>query len=358
MAPAAGEMKGRHAVLAPSWIGDTAMAAPFFASLRAAFPGARVEAVCSPWTAGLLEAFPWVDGVHRLGGAQGRWAGAWALRRRLEGAGAVWLLPNSLRSALLARWIGGGRRVGYATEGRGWLLTDPLAPPPESPPPHLVDYYLGILEGAGIRPSVRQARLGVRAEDARAAERLLAEAGVGEARPLVGLHPGAFFGESKTWPPENFGALARRLAKEAGARVVVLGGAGEAEAAARLCREAGDAAVNLAGRDRLRILPALLERLDAFVSGDTGPLHVAALVGTPSAALFGPTDPRRTAPRGANHRVIRREIECSPCFERTCPLGHHRCMREIAPERVAAEVMALLAAGREAGLPARGEESG
>ncbi|MBI2177550.1 MAG: lipopolysaccharide heptosyltransferase II [Candidatus Tectomicrobia bacterium] len=359
MVSAAWEKKGRHAVLAPSWIGDTAMAAPFFASLRAAFPEAHIGAVASPWTAGLLEGYPWLDAVHRVGGegARGRWGGAWSLRGRLGSgsAEAVWLLPNSFRAALLARWIGGRRRVGYATEGRGWLLSHVVPPPPESPPPHLVDYYLGILEGAGVRPAFREARLPVRAEDARAAERLLAEACGADSRPVVGLHPGAFFGESKTWPPEEFASLARRLAREAGARVVVLGGAGEREMAGRVCREAGGAAVSLAGRDDLKMLPALLERVGVLVAGDTGPLHVAALVGTPTVALFGPTDPRRTAPRSRHHRLIRQELECSPCFERTCPLGHHRCMREIGAERVAAEVMSLLAERNRPGFPARGD---
>ncbi|MEK6708941.1 MAG: lipopolysaccharide heptosyltransferase II [Nitrospinota bacterium] len=354
MASAEWEKKGRHAVLAPSWIGDAAMAAPFLASLRAAFPEARIEAVASPWTAGLLEAFPWLDAVHRAGGSGGlgRWRGVFGLRQRLGGAEAVWLLPNSFRSALLARWIGGRRVVGYSTDRRGWLLTDVLAPPPESPPPHLVDYYLGILEGAGLRPSLREVSLPVGEEEAGAARRLLAEAGLEGARPLVGVHPGAFFGESKTWPPEGFGAVARQLAREAGARVAVLGGAAEGGLAGRVCRESGGAAVSLAGRDHLRMLPALLKELDVFVAGDTGPLHVAALVGTPTVSLFGPTDPRRTAPRGARHRVIRQEIECSPCFERTCPLGHHRCMREIGAERVAAAVLSVLA--ESAGRRARG----
>ncbi len=316
--------------------------------------------VASPWTAGLLESFPWVDAIHRVGGGAGRgkWRGIFPLRGLLGGeeTEALWLLPNSFRSALLGWWIGARRRIGYATDGRSWLLTDPVAPPAESPPPHLVDYYLGLLEARGLPTAHRQVRLQVAPEAARFAERLLAEEVPSGEGPLVGMHPGAFFGESKAWPPEAFAALAKRLAREAAARVVLFGGPGEEGLAGRVCRAAGGAAVNLAGRDTLATLPGLLARLDAFVSGDTGPLHVAALVGTPTVSLFGPTDFRRTAPRGGAHRMVRRELECSPCFQRTCPLGHHRCMREIGPEEVAAEVIALLGVSEGRRPSARREE--
>ena len=93
------------------------------------------------------------------------------------------------------------------------------------------------------------------------------------------------------------------------------------------------------------MLPGVLAGLDLFVSGDTGPLHVAALAGTKTISFFGPTDHRRTAPRGAPHRTLRRELECSPCFERVCPLGHHKCMKEITPEEVEEEVKEILRAG-------------
>ncbi|MEE9276164.1 MAG: lipopolysaccharide heptosyltransferase II, partial [bacterium] len=298
---AAGEGE-RHLVIAPAWIGDSAMAAPFFASLRAALPRARIEALAGPWTAGLLGAFPWIDSVRVLegGAGKGKWR-AFLSVRRVAGPGApeaIWLLPNSFRAAALARRIGARRRIGYARDGRGWLLTRPVAPPPDSPPPHLVDYYLGLLEAEGLEAAHRAVRLPVSPEAARFADRLLAdEAPAGEG-PLIGMHPGAFFGDSKLWPLESFAALAVRLAREEGARVLLLGGPDEIGLAGRVAEAAGGAAVNLAGRDTLATLPGLLARLRGLVSGDTGPLHAAALVGTPTVSLFGPTDPRRTAPRG------------------------------------------------------------
>ncbi len=336
------EMKARRQVVfAPNWIGDCAMSAPFLASLRAAFPEDRIEAVARPWVAGILETFPWLDAVHHMAGA---W-GTLALRGKLRGADTLWLLPNSFRSALLARWAGAGRRIGYATDRRGWLLTRPVEPPPREPPsgpPHLIDYYLGLLEAEGISPAHRAVRLPVSPEAEAFAENLVsAEVPPGEG-PLVGIHPGAFFGESKTWPAESFADLANRLWASCGARVLVLGGPEEIELAERVCAASGGAAVSIAGKDTLGTLPGILARLSVFVSGDTGPLHVAALAGVRTVSLFGPTDHRRTAPRGEAHRLLRREIECSPCFKRVCPLGHHKCMKEISPEEVAREVEDIL----------------
>lgn len=329
-----------HLVVAPSWIGDTAMAAPFFSSLRKAHPGARVMAAATPWTSGLLRAFPWVDRVLEVD--KGKWRSLSALKRMLRGETVeyAWILPNSFRAALLARRAGARRRVGYATDGRGWLLSHRVEPPPDAP--HLVDYYLGLLEAQGHEARAQADDFRVAPKAREFAENLLKAHHGGRDAPLVGVHPGAFFGESKTWPLEHFGELIHRLSDDAGARVFILGGPDEAPLAARLDAISGGRAANLAGKDTLETLPALLSRLDVFISGDTGPLHVAALAGTATIALFGPTDYRRTAPRGPRHRTIRRNLDCSPCFRRTCPLRHHDCMRKIAPEEVAGEAVALL----------------
>ena len=332
-----------HLVVAPTWIGDTAMAAPFFSSLRKAHPEARVMAAAGPWTSGLLRAFPWIDRV--LSVDEERWRRFSSLKNMLkdETVDCAWILPNSFRAALLARWAGARRRVGYGADGRGWLLTDRVALPPGAP--HLVDYYLGLLEAQGHEARARVDDFRVAPEAREFAENLLADHSDGNDAPLAGVHPGAFFGESKTWPLDRFKTLIDLLADDAGARVFILGGPNELALAGKLEAAAGGRAVNLAGKDTLETLPALLSCFDVFISGDTGPLHVAALVGTATIALFGPTDYRRTAPRGARNRVIHRNLDCSPCFKRTCPLRHHDCMKRITPEEVASEAIGLLRPG-------------
>ena len=329
-----------HLVVAPTWIGDTAMSAPFFSSLRRARPGARVMAAAGPWTSGLLRSFPWIDRVLSLDA--GKWSSFFSLRRMLrnESVDYAWILPNSFRAALMAKWIGARRQVGYGSDSRGWLLSNRVALPRDVP--HLVDRYLYLLQAEGHQTRVRVDDYFIGPEAQQFAENLLITHHARKNAPLVGVHPGAFFGESKTWPLEYFKRLIHRLVDREGAQVFILGGPDELALTGQLDQMSGGRAVNLAGTDTLETLPALLSRLDVFISGDTGPLHVAALAGTATIALFGSTDYRRTAPRGPRNRTIHKDLDCSPCFARKCPLRHHECMRQITPEEVASEVIELL----------------
>ena len=329
-----------HLVVTPTWVGDTAMSAPFFSSLRKAYPEARLIAAAGPWTSGLLRSFPWIDRVLSVDGR--KWGSFFSLKKMLRGEmiDYAWILPNSFRAALMAKWVGARRRIGYSTDGRGWLLSNRVAPAPNVP--HLVDYYLRLLEAEGHATQVQVDDFLITPQALEFADNLLKRHFIGQNAPLVGIHPGAFFGESKTWPLEYFKQLIHLLMNREKARVCILGGPDERALAERLNAMSGGRAVNLAGEDTLETLPALLSHLDVFISGDTGPLHVAALAGTATIALFGPTDYRRTAPRGLWNRTIHKNLDCSPCFERTCPLHHHNCMQQITPEEVVGEAIELL----------------
>ena len=146
-------------------------------------------------------------------------------------------------------------------------------------------------------------------------------------------------------PYPGLSETSKRLVQNLGGSVLILGGPGEVELADRVSVASGHTAVSIAGEDTLEKLPGILQGLDLFISGDTGPLHIAALVGTRTLSFFGPTDHRRTAPRGNRHRILRRDLDCSPCFQRTCPLVHHKCMKDITPEEVEEEVREILRAG-------------
>jgi len=333
--PAATE---RIAVRLPNWLGDTIMAVPALSALRAAWPDAEVLAA-GPW-APLLAG----QGLAEVLMAYPR---AWSGRLRAADGLARFrpelaiLLPNSLESALAARDARARRRVGFARGGRSALLTEAV-PVPE-PRPHQIDEYLLLTERAGAPAVTREPRLTPPAADsAERAEvaRLLGESGVPSrgSSPRIGVQLGAEYGPAKRWPGERVVEFCR-LAADKGATPVLLGAPGDTAAAGAIT--ASVRVPSLVGRDRPALLPAVLAELDALVSGDTGVAHLAAALGTPVATLFGPTDPRLSAPRGRAAVSLTHPVPCAPCFYRACPI-EHPCLRGITATAVYARVMEVM----------------
>ena len=221
------------------------------------------------------------------------------------------------------------------------MLTDAVPRDPELLRIHRVKYYHHLLESLGKPPEPQAPAIEVApADDEWAVERLP------KGRPLVGINPGATYGEAKQWFPDRFIETARRLAKKRGASFAVVGGPAERELGDRVAAEIGPAAVSLAGRTSLPQLAAVIRRCSLFLTNDTGPMHVAAAVGVPIVAIFGPTDWVATPPYGDAHSIVRKPIECSPCLKRVCPLGHHNCMKWVTVDDVVEACERRLGAAR------------
>lgn len=323
----------------PNWLGDTVMAVPALRALRAGLPAARIL-LAGPWA-------PLLAGQD-LADVLVDYPRAWSARMRLAdtvralGADTALLLPGSLEAALAARYWGARHRIGFATGGRGWLLTDAMPLP--APRRHQIDEYCALAERLGVVAGPREPRLAPpvdgAADRARARE-LLREAGApapGPGRLLVGVHVGAAHGPAKVWPEERTAELCRRLDSEGGV-AVLLGAPADVARAERVARAAP--ALSVVGRDEPQLLPALLGELDALVAGDTGVTHLAAALGVPTVALFGPTDPRLTAPRGPA-AVLDHPVPCAPCFYRVCPIDHP-CLAGIGADAVAAAIRSVRA---------------
>jgi heptosyltransferase-2 len=314
------------------------MALPALQGLRAARPGASVIAV-GRW-ASLLEGQGVADALVPYPLERGD-------RRRLNAslrgirADAAILFPNSFESALAAyRWRA-RMRLGYDTDMRGMLLSH--AVPLPSPRLHQVDEYLGLLEAAGMGAPATDPAWRLR-EDAAAdasVSALLDARGASGRASVVGLHLGASFGSSKLWPAAAFADVATRL-REQGFQPVLLGSPAEAEMAAAVLTCAGWAVIACRS-DRPALLPRLLARPACLVSSDTGVAHLAAAVGTPTVTLFGPTDPRLTAPRSGTALSVQGRAPCAPCFLKRCPIDHV-CMRDITAASVALAVAGTRAA--------------
>ena len=320
-------------VIAPQWIGDAVMTEPLLRRLHAR--GERLTVGALPWVAPVYHAMPQVHEVLEFpfahGGLQLR--ARRALGKQLHGRFAhAYVLPNSAKSALLPLLAGIPHRVGYLGEARVGLLTHRLKNPPGKPP--MVQFYSALAGEAGIesdRPCLQLAP--------GEAEAALQAFGL-QAGGYYVFAPGAEYGPAKRWPPGHYGALALLL----DAPVVLLGSGKEAPLCEEIAAHAPGRCLVLAGKTSLAQAFALIASARAVVSNDSGLMHVAAAFGARQVALFGSSSPLHTPPLNDGARVVwlkqdptyAPSLDCSPCFQRECPLGHLRCLNDIRPERVLA----------------------
>jgi heptosyltransferase-2 len=337
----------RILVRAPNWLGDAVMAMPAMTALRAAFRDRTLVLGAAPSIAPLFhETTPVApDALLTLEKA--------TETATLRGAGidVAVLLPNSFRSAWVARQAGIKERWGYRAHGRSLLLTRGLSRPRGRR--HQSDYYLHLVRGLGFEAPESLPSIAITAETRARVDELLARNRIDRSAPLVGIAPGAAYGHAKRWPPARVGELVSRLAAR-GTQAVLVGAAGDRSAGREIESLLPDSTrlVNLIGRTDLRLFAGVLAACDAFVSNDSGAMHLAAAAGVPVTAIFGPTDERATAPLG-DHDVIIHQVFCRPCMLRDCPIDH-RCMRGVTVDVVFDAVNRRLGAAVAAGSERRG----
>jgi heptosyltransferase-2 len=322
----------RLVVRAPNWIGDVVLSLPALRDLRRLFPAAWLAILARPWVAELYRAVPEVDAVAE---SRGHSRDVEALRGRFD-LGV--LLPNSFGTALVLWRSGIPERWGYATDGRGALLTRRCRVPDDVRGRSQVYYYRAMLEGLGLAvEGAPDASLACPDEWAARGRALLGDEG-----PWIGVNPGAFYGTAKRWLPERFAAAADLVARRTGARVAIVGGASERGLGDAIAGQLEAPSRVLCGETSLSDLVGVLKQMRLLLTNDSGPMHLAAAVGTPLVAVFGSTDWAETAPISARARVVREEAECAPCLLRECPIDH-RCMTRVGVDRVAAAAQELLA---------------
>jgi heptosyltransferase-2 len=326
------------------------MAAPAVDAIRRALPGAELVAQSRAAFLPLARLLPGVGSAVPAGADRGI-RDLWRSRRALRGGGfdAAVVFPRSFRAAL-APWLAGiPVRVGFGARGRRRLLTHAVEGWQPLRRRHRSTFYGALARPFGVE-SEGPWRLEAPPAALEAADRLLLTLGRRSGRPLVAMEAGASFGPAKCWAPERFGGLARRLLREDGADVVTLGTAASRDVEAKVAEAAGPGLLRAVGRtDDLLALVGLLARADLLVSNDTGPMHLAAALGTPVLAIFGATDPGVSAPRGHGRNVVLVDPEpCSPCFLRDCPIPGHPCLAKIGVDVVHRALVPLLSLRRPA----------
>lgn len=331
---------GRHrtVVIGPNWLGDTIMALPALAALREHLRGEEIHLEAPFSLSALVRLAIPLDGILERGddiSTSGR------IRRLREGRyhRAV-LFPNSFRAAWIVWRARIPERCGYTGHWRRWLLSGRVLRKTPANGMHHSEFYLELVRSLGWTGSgTPPVRLILRDETLGWAREVVG--GGLKGRPLVGICPGATYGPAKRWGLSGFVEVASALRDRRDAKVILMGSAQEAAFIQGMSAKLGPGVLDMSGRTDSEQLAALLSLCDLVVANDSGPMHLASILGVPVVALFGSTDPLATGPMGP-HRIVKAPVECSPCLRRTCLDGSYRCLEAITPGQVLAAAEALL----------------
>ncbi|MGZ8293150.1 MAG: lipopolysaccharide heptosyltransferase II [Telluria sp.] len=337
----------RTLIISPNWIGDAVMAQPLLQLLSKKHPSRPIDVLAPPSVAPAWRAMKEVDSVlvtpFRHGALQlrERWEYAQVLRAR--GYADAYVLPNTLKYALIPWLAGIPERVGYKGEMRYGLLN--RLHHDDTPPRPMVAFYAALADAPRdrLRANLPRPTLTVSIEQSDAAR---TQHSLATGRPLVVFAPGAEFGAAKRWPTSHFAALAKEIMDDdPDAQVALLGSPKDKEVCDEIVALALADSVhvtNLAGATKLDEAIALIASASAVVSNDSGLLHIASALNRKVVAIYGPTDPDHAPPFSDVNKSLSLRLECSPCRQRECPLGHHACMRDLTSEMVWRELRPML----------------
>lgn len=338
----------RILVLRYRFIGDTVLTVPFLRNLRHASPNAQIDLMLEPFSGQVIEGCPYVDRIipfelktiHRYSSPtdRGRLSAYLHYRKLIRSGGydAAFVLKRSLSSALLVWAARVPRRIGFATEGRRFLLTDPVVYRQDQ---HEVENFLDCLRSLDIPIASKELELWPLPEHMQKARALFSTAGWADQDIKVVIHPAASL-RAKQWPLDRFASVMRGLRERHPVRFVYTGAPGDAGLYEKIEQQGPFEGLNLCGRMSLRENIAVYACCDLFFGVDSGPLHMAAAAGLPVVGLFGPTDERKWGPWGAGHTVISKRLACHPCKPHKC--RDHACMEQISAEEALDAVLAAI----------------
>ncbi|KWT85565.1 lipopolysaccharide heptosyltransferase II [Candidatus Magnetominusculus xianensis] len=338
-----------------NWIGDAVMTAPALRAIKGAYPEGSTTLLVNPAVAGLFEKDPHVGAIIEY--KDRTIAGRLRLSKTLKAKNftTAILLQNAFDAALITWLARIGQRIGYKRDARGFLLTNGIALTGDTLRLHHCRYYLNMLTMAGINAPYRLPWIYLTTAERQSALDVLAHL----KRPVIGINPGAAFGLAKRWPTERFANVIERIVTEKAGSAVLFGSPKDVEISAAIRRHinpdvlaAEETFLDLTGKTGIRELCGRIAGCDMLITNDSGPMHIAYATGTPVIAIFGSTSPELTGPPGvgldselefsAGHKVIRKQLACTPCFKRVCPHGHLNCMNDISAAEVFDEIDAML----------------
>ncbi|UCG77931.1 MAG: lipopolysaccharide heptosyltransferase II [Nitrospirota bacterium] len=337
-----------------NWVGDAVMTMPAIRSIRDNFKDGLISLFVKSWVSELFRIDPNINDIleykDEYRGITGKFRAARVIKKL--SFDRSYLLQNAIDAALISFISRIPERIGYSRDGRGMLLSRPIKADKDILSLHHIDYYLEMLRRSGLDVTYKLPWIYPNLDDRMSGRNKLAHL----KRPVIGLNPGAAYGSAKRWSSNNFAELAKMIISDLNGSVVLFGSAKEVT----ICNEIynlididhvhGSSLLDMSGKTTLYELCDLIPECDIVVSNDSGPMHICYASGTPLVALFGSTSPELTGPPESSfdgaefsfeHIVMSSDIECSPCFERTCRFGHLKCMELIRPEDVFSGILDL-----------------
>ncbi|MBI4684161.1 MAG: lipopolysaccharide heptosyltransferase II [Nitrospirae bacterium] len=327
-----------------NWIGDAVMTMPALRALRKGLPDTKISLLVKPWVAPLFENNPYIDEIilyeEKHKGLSGK-LNLSAVLRKKRFCSCI-LFQNAFDAALTAFLSKIPERIGYSRDFRGLLLTKAIPFNNEDRTMHHVYYYLNLLKKTGINAEYSLPYIYLSIEERLKARELLKDI----KRPVIGINPGATYGSTKRWPAERFAAVAGRIVSELYGSIIIFGSQSEVAIAEEIISKPQipnpkSQILNMSGKTNLRELSALISECDIFLTNDSGPMHIAYAVRTPLVAIFGSTDPALTGPLGKGNILIKKDMDCSPCFKRRCFKPTMECMNAITSDEVFAAIKSL-----------------
>ena len=335
----------RVLIRASNWLGDAVMSVPAIRAIKRGRPDAHVTVFTAENLAPLWKLIPEVDEIISVRG-KSLFSAVRSIRGRPKFDAAI-LFPNSLRSALEAWLAGIPRRVGYRGHFRASLLNHIVREPKRArPPEHQSLHYLRMARelGADVQPDAEQS---LHTElSALNVQPSTSEPPANDKQELLGLCPGAEYGPAKRWLPERFAEAAAAITTQTSARWILFGTVKDSSTGEAIAKTLGDNCINRIGQTDLQQLIDELRTCRLLLTNDTGTMHLASLLGIPTVAIFGSTEPRLTGPSGTRHIIVRHHVECSPCFLRECPIDF-RCMKAVSVQEVVDAVRSILPTTRD-----------
>ncbi len=325
-------------VRAPNWVGDVVMATPAFRCIRENFADSHITLLIKKNLRGVIDGSPWFDEIVELEPKAGNTKEYLGLisKIRTEKFDLGFLFPNSFSSALVV-WLGGvKRRIGYKRDARSFLLTDGIERPSKNGkflPTYMGDYYLKLCTQIGCKVTSGKPELFISGECEEKAKELLIEYDI-DKKPFILMNPGASYGSSKLWTAEGFARTADLLKEVIDCNIVLTCGPGETGLADKIEKYSKSGLINLSSASiSLDTFKVIVKRCMLLIALDSGPRHYAVALNRPVVVLMGPNNPLYTESEYETGKVIREDVECSPCQLKTCPTDR-RCMTMITPEKV------------------------